>query len=457
MTDPHRPATLAPRVSATADTPLLDPDSRFVLRTVGERGVRFVRLWFVDVLGQLKSTAIPVSELESALEEGVGLDGSSLEGSARLAERDVIAHPDPRTFQILPWRPGQLVARMFCDVRLPDGAPFAADCRHALRRVLGQLAELGLTLQVGSEVEFFLFADSQDDGRPPTPLDDGAYFDLTPLDDGSDFRRRTIEHLEQMGIPVKASHHEVAPSQHEIQLHHTDALSMADAVTTFRLAVKEVAREQGVFATFMPKPLEGRSGSGLHVHLSLFDDERNVFYDEDPDEPLSETGRQFLAGVLAHARELSAVTNQWVNSYKRLVGGFEAPDHASWARHARSALVRVPSGRPAKESAARIELRSPDPACNPYLCFALVLAAGLRGIERGYQLPAETTDDDHPVGGPLPEDLREAVECFDRSELARDTLGDRLCDWYVRDKRREWDDYRATVSEFERRRYLRAL
>jgi glutamine synthetase len=446
-------------VSATADTPRLDPDSLFVLRTVKERGVKFVRLWFVDVLGQLKSTAIPVSELEAALEEGIGLDGSSLEGSARLAERDVIAHPDPRTFQILPWRPGELVARMFCDVRLPDGVPFPGDSRHALRRVLGQLAELGLTLQVGAEVEFFLFGDEDatDPAKPPKPLDDGAYFDLTPLDDGSDFRRRTIEHLEQMGIPVKASHHEVAPSQHEIQLHHTDALSMADAVTTFRLAVKEVAREQGVFATFMPKPLENQSGSGMHVHLSLFDGERNVFFAGDPDEPLSATGRQFLAGVLAHAGELSAVSNQWVNSYKRLVGGFEAPEHASWTRHGRSALVRVPSGRPGKESAARFELRSPDPACNPYLCFALVLAAGLRGMERGYQLPAETIDDDHPIGAHLPEDLREAIDCFDRSELARETLGDRLCDWYVRDKRREWSDYRATVSEFERRRYLRAL
>jgi glutamine synthetase len=290
----------------------------------------------------------------------------------------------------------------------------------------------------------------------PVPLDNGTYFDLTPLDDGSDFRRRTIEHLEQMGIPVKASHHEVAPSQHEIQLAHTDALSMADAVTTFRLTVKEVAREQGVFATFMPKPLQDHSGSGMHLHLSLFDGQSNVFHDEDPDEPLSPTGTAFLAGVLAHAPELTAITNQWVNSYKRLTGGFEAPEHSSWTRHGRSALVRVPSNRPGKERAARIELRSPDPACNPYLCFALVLAAGLRGLERGYQLPAE--GDDAPPSAPsLPEDLREAVDAFDASELARDTLGDRLCDWYVRNKRREWSEYRTTVTEFELRRYLRAL
>jgi glutamine synthetase len=442
----------------TSDTDQLTATRQYVLRTVKERGVRFVRLWFVDVLGQLKSSAIPVSELESALEEGVSLDGSSLEGGTRLAERDVIAHPDPRTFQVLPWRPGSLVARMFCDVRLPDATPFAGDSRHALRRALGAAADLGFTLQVGTEIEFFLFAEGGEPDRAPVPLDDGAYFDLTPLDDGSDFRRRTIEHLEQMGIPVKASHHEVAPSQHEIQLTHTDALSMADAVVTFRLAVKEVAREQGVFATFMPKPLEGVPGSAMHVHLSLFDGERNVFFDEDQDEPLSPNGRAFLAGVLAHASELSAVTNQWINSYKRLARGFEAPDSVSWTRHGGSALVRVPSNRPGKEGAARIELRSPDPACNPYLCFALVLAAGLRGIERGYQLPRETQDDaTSPKAPNLPTDLREAIDAFETSELARETLGDRLCDWYVRNKRREWDEYQGTVTTFELRRYLRAL
>jgi glutamine synthetase len=427
------------------------------MRTVEERGVRFVRLWFVDVLGMLKSIAIPVTELETVLEDGVGLDGSALEGGARLAERDVIAHPDPRTFQVLPWRSGAFVGRMLCDVRLPDGTPFAGDCRHALRRVLGQAAELGLTMQVGAEVEFFLFAEDTDPSKPPVPLDQGTYFDLTPLDDGSDFRRRTVEYLEQMGIPVKASHHEVAPSQHEIKLAHTDPLSMADAVTTFKLAVKEVAREQSVFATFMPKPLEDESGSGMHVHLSLFDGEHNAFFDAHGDGSLSDVGRAFLAGVLAHARELSAVTNQWVNSYKRLAGGFEAPTHASWTRHARSALVRVPSSRPGREASARIELRSPDPACNPYLCFALVLAAGLRGLERGYQLGAEAGDDPPPNALPLPEDLREAVAEFESSELVREVLGDRLCDWYVRNKRREWDQYRRTVTEFERSRYLRAL
>jgi glutamine synthetase len=447
--------------SETTATEPIDATQMYVLRTVRERGVRFVRLWFVDVLGLLKSFAIPVTELEAALEDGIGLDGSALEGFARLAERDVIAYPDPRTFQLLPWRPGSLVARMMSDIRLPDGTPFAGDSRHALRRVLSQAAELGLTLSVGCELEFFLFEDdkSDDHTRPPVPLDRGAYFDLTPLDDGSDFRRATIDYLEQMGIPVKASHHEVAPSQHEIKLAHTDALSMADAVTTFRLAVKEVAREQGVYATFMPKPLEHESGSGMHVHLSLFEGDRNVFFEPDPahPSPLSETGRAFLAGVLAHAPELTAVTNQWVNSYKRLADGFEAPERVSWSRNSASALVRVPSSRPGREGSARIELRSPDSACNPYLVFALVLAAGLRGIERGYQLPEETTNDRTPGAARLPEDLREAVDLFEASELVHETLGEGLCEWYVRNKRAEWDDYRRTVTEFERRRYLRAL
>jgi glutamine synthetase len=434
---------------------LLTANRTYVLRTVEERGVRFVRLWFVDVLGMLKSFAIPVTELEAALEDGVVIDGSALEGISRLAERDVIAHPDPRTFQVLPWRAGS--ARVMCDIRLPDGRRFPGDCRHALRRVLSQTADLGLALEVGTEVEFFLFAEDADTSRPPVPLDRGAYFDLTPLDDGSDFRRRTIEYLEQMGIPVSASHHEVAPSQHEIKLAHTDALTMADAVTTFRLAVKEVAREQGVFATFMPKPLEHESGSAMHMHLSLFEGEHNVFFAGPDGAVLSDTGQAFLAGVLAHARELTAVTNQWVNSYKRLAGGFEAPEYVSWSRDGRSALVRVPAARPAREASARIELRSPDPACNPYLCFALVLAAGLRGIERGYQLQAASSDSDPCGSGHLPEDLREAVDLFERSELVRETLGDRLCEWYVRNKRQEWDEYRRTVTEFERRRYLHAL
>jgi glutamine synthetase len=435
----------------------VDLDTSYVLRTVEERGVRFVRLWFVDVMGTLKSFSVPSSELEQALEEGVSIDGSSLEGSVRLRERDVIAKPDPRTFQLLPWRPGAPVGRMFCDIRVPDGTPFAGDSRQALRSVLARAGELGYSFQVGCELEFFLFAAPQEDGAVPQPLDHGAYFDLTPRDEGSDFRRQTIEHLEQMGIPVKASHHEVGPSQHEIELQHDDALSMADAVSTFRLAVKEVAHEQGIYATFMPKPLEHESGSGMHLHLSLFEGETNVFHAGDESAPLSATGRQFLAGVLAHARELTAVTNPWVNSYKRLGGGFEAPEHVGWTRHGRNALVRVPSARPQRPTAARIEVRSPDPSCNPYLAFALLLAAGLRGIERGYELPAEV-EDEPPADAPrLPEDLREATQLFADSALARETLGERLSEWYVANQRREWRDYQRTVTEFERRRYLPIL
>jgi len=428
----------------------------FVLRTVEERGVKFIRLWFVDVLGLLKSFSIPVSELESALEEGVGLDGSSLEGASRLREHDVIAHPDPRTFQLLPWRPDSIVGRMFCDVRQPDGEPFGGDSRLVLRRVLEQAAALGYTMQVGCELEFFLFEALGSNGAVPATLDDGAYFDLTPQDVGSDFRRRTIEYVEQMGIPVKASHHEVAPSQHEIQLAHTDALSMADAVTTFRIAVKEAAHELGAYATFMPKPLEAHPGSGMHLHISLFEGERNAFHASDAEQPLSAAGRAFLAGVLAHVCELTAVTNQWINSYRRLGTGFEAPGTVSWTRRGAAALVRVPSRRPGRAGGTRFELRSPDPSCNPYLALALILAAGLRGIERGYELQVESLDD--AAEGPrLPLDLREATDLFDASELARETLGDRLCDVFVANKRRELEDERRTVTEFDRSRYLRLL
>jgi glutamine synthetase len=434
-----------------------DPDTSYVLRTVVERGVRFVRFWFIDVMGTLKSFSVPSSELEQALAEGVSIDGSSLEGSVRLRERDVIAWPDPRTFQVLPWRrPGAPVGRMFCDIRMPDGSPFAGDSRHALRNVLARAAERGYSFQVGCELEFFLFEPLADDGSVPKPLDRGAYFDLTPRDEGSDFRRQTIEHIEQMGIPVKASHHEVGPSQHEISLQHDNALAMADAVSTFRLAVKEVAHEQGVYATFMPKPLEDESGSGMHLHMSLFEGDRNLFHDPDHPGVLSQIGQHFLAGVLIHAPELTAVTNPCVNSYKRL-GGFEAPDHVCWTRHGREALVRVPSARPERPAAARIEVRSPDPSCNPYLAFAVLLAAGLRGIEHEYDLPPEVEDAPGPGERRLPSDLREATELFAGSELARDTLGERLCEWYAANQRSEWLDYQHIVTEFERRRYLPVL
>ncbi len=426
------------------------------MRTVEERGVRFVRLWFVDVLGLLKSFAIPVSELEQALEEGVGLDGSALEGAVRLSEWDVIAHPDPGSFQVLPWRPESLVGRMFCDIRLPDGSPFPSDSRHALRSVMDRAADLGFSFQVGPEIEFFLFAEPGY-GEEPRPLDNGAYFDLTPLDVGSDFRRQTIEYLEQMSIPVKASHHEVAPSQHEMDLQHTDALSMADAVTTFRITVKEVARELGVYATFMPKPLQRQAGSAMHVHASLFRGDGNAFYSEDPERPLSAVGSEFLGGVLAHAPEIAAVTNQWVNSYKRLRTGFEAPSRVGWTRRGDSRLVRVPSNRPHKEAAARIEFRLPDPSCNPYLAFALMLAAGLRGIERGYEAPPESEAGADAALPRLPGDLREATDLFERSDLVRETLGDCLSEWYVRNKRAEWDEHQTTVTPLDRERLLSVL
>jgi len=426
----------------------------FVLHTVEERGVRFVRLWFVDVLGVLKGLSVPVSELEKVLSLGVGIDGSSLEGGVHRREHDVVATPDLTSFALLPWRGGE-TARMFCNFSRPDGEAFAADSRAALSRVLGTAADLGWTAQVGAELEFFLFAEDSPD-TDPRPLDNGAYFDLTPLDEGSQFRGRTIGYLEKLGIPVKASHHEVAPSQHEIQLEHTDALSMADAITTFRLTVKEVASELGVFASFMPKPLEHHAGSGMHLHLSLFEEDRNAFWDADPEQPLSPLGRMFLAGLLAHAPELTMLTNQWVNSYKRLTSGFEAPSRIVWTREGDDGLIRVPSARPQREGAARIELRSPDPAANPYLALALTLAAGLRGIERGYELSAP--DATSAEGGPgLPRDLREATDLFARSELARDTLGDSLVETLIENKRTEWEAFMSTVSSWELERFLRVL
>ena len=435
----------------------MGPHDAYVLRTIEERDVRFVRFWFVDVLGVLKSLALPASEIEGALADGVGIDGSALEGTARRRERDLIAYPDAATFGLLPWR-DTAVGRMFCTIRQVGGDPAAADSRTALQRVLTSVADLGWTVQVGAELEFFLFAgDDVDADAPPQPLDAGAYFDLTPLDEGSDFRRRTIDHLEQLSIPVKASHHEVGPSQHEIQLAHTDALSMADSITTFRLAVKEVASELDLFATFMPKPLSEHAGSGMHVHLSVFDGDRNVFHDPDPEHPLSDTGRCFLAGILAHAPELTLLTNQWVNSYKRLNCGFEAPRDVLWTRTGGAGLVRVPATRPERESATRIELRSPDPGANPYLALALVLAAGLRGVERGYELAPEDGVRDNGGATRLPADLSRATDLFEASELARETLGDGLVDLVVRNKREEWDAYHATISPWEHRRFLRVL
>ena len=435
----------------------------FVLRTVQEREIRFIRLWFTDVLGFLKSFAIPAEELPEALEEGTGFDGSAIDGFARVQEADMVAHPDPSTFQLLPWRPDQPgVARMFCDIRRPDGEDFEGDPRGVLRRAISRASDLGFSFYVGPEIEFFLFPDSS----TPEPLDVGSYFDLTPLDVGSDFRRRTITYLEELGVPVKDSHHEVAASQHEVDLRHADALTMADSVMTFRLVVKEVAQELNVYATFMPKPIQGAWGSGMHTHVSLFEGERNAFFDPTDPHYLSKTAQRFMAGLLHHAREISAVTNQWVNSYKRLVPGYEAPVYVCWGVRNRSALVRVPLTKPGKEVACRIEYRAPDPACNPYLAYALMLAAGLRGIEEERDLPPEATDDIYGMteverwdaGIPaLPESLPEAIAEMQRSELVREVLGEHLFAWFIANKRAEWNEHRSYVTGLELERNLPRL
>jgi glutamine synthetase len=442
---------------------VLTPDQEFVLRTVEERGISFIRLWFTDVLGFLKSFAITSTELEEALIEGMGFDGSSIEGFARLEESDMVARPDPTTFQVLPAHPTrQTTARMFCDIHLPDGRPFAGDPRNVLKRTLGRAAEMGYTYYVGPELEYFYFrtADSTE------LLDRGSYFDMTPLDMARDLRKETVAYLEDMGIPVEHVHHEVAPSQHEIDLRYADALTMADSVMTYRLVVKEVAQERGVYATFMPKPVTGINGSGMHVHMSLFEGDRNVFFDGTDEVRLSEVGKAFLAGLLHHAREICAVTNQWVNSYKRLITGYEAPVYVCWARRNRSALVRVPMVKPGKEPATRIEARFPDPACNPYLAFAVMLAAGLEGIQGGYQLAPEAgniiyemPDADREAAGieSLPENLHEATELCERSKLVRSTLGDHTFEWFIRNKKREWEEHKAYVSPYEIERYLPIL
>jgi glutamine synthetase len=392
----------------------------------------------------------------------MGFDGSSIEGFSRIQESDLVAFPDPSTFQIIPWRSEAQVARMFCDIHEPDGTPFEGDPRYVLKRQLQKAADLGFTFYVGPELEYFYFRSS--DGTEV--LDRGSYFDLTPLDVATDYRKRTVEYLEEMGIPVEYVHHEVAPSQHEIDLRYTDALSMADNVMTYRLTVKEAAQEFGVYATFMPKPVAGVNGSGMHTHQSLFEGDRNAFFDATDEHHLSKTAKAYIAGILTHAREMTLITNQWVNSYKRLVPGFEAPVYICWARRNRSALVRVPMYKPGKEQACRVEFRSPDPACNPYLAFSVMLAAGLAGIENEYELPAEASDniyemseDERRAAGieSLPEDLYEAIIAAERSELVREALGDHVFEWLLRNKREEWDDYKGYVSPYELERYLPLL
>jgi glutamine synthetase len=435
----------------------------FVLQTAREHDVKFIRLWFTDILGSLKSTAITVEELPEALEDGVGFDGASIEGFARVDESDMVMMPDPTTFAILPWRPQEKrVARMFCDILQPDGSPFEGDPRYVLRRNLKRAANLGYTFYVGPELEFFYFENSERAGV----LDVGGYFDLTPHDAGTDLRRETVLTLEELGIPVETSHHEVAPSQHEIDLRYSDALTMADNTMTYRLTVKEVALKNGVYATFMPKPIGDQNGSGMHVHQSLFKGERNAFFDEKDPYHLSKVARGYIAGLLKHAPEITLVTNQWVNSYKRLVPGYEAPVYLSWARRNASDLIRVPQYKAGKESATRIEYRAPDPACNPYLAFACMLAAGLEGIEKGYTPPEPSEENvfDMPDAekqkrgiGQLPGSLSEAIELAEESALLRECLGEHLFESLLLNKKIEWAKFRAHVTDWETSRYLAIL
>ncbi len=439
-------------------------DKEYVLKKAKELDVRFIRLWFTDILGFLKSFAITVDELEGALEEGMGFDGSSIEGFARIDESDMVALPDPSTFVLLPWRPKErnAVARMFCDIQTPDGKPFEGDPRYVLKRNLKRAADLGYTFYVGPELEFFFFKNSEGTEY----LDQGGYFDQTPLDAATDMRRDIILNLEEIGIGVEYSHHEVAPSQHEIDLRYTDALTMADSAMTYRLVVKEVALNHGVYATFMPKPVFGICGSGMHVHQSLFQGERNAFFDPSDRWHLSKVAKHYIAGLLRHGREITAVTNQWVNSYKRIVPGYEAPVYLSWALRNRSDLIRVPAYKPGRETATRIEYRAPDPACNPYLAFSLMLAAGLDGIEKEYPVPDPVEENGYHMAeaerkrrgiDTLPGDLNEAITLFEQSELARRALGDHVFESFIENKRIEWDNYRVHVTDWETKRYLGIL
>jgi glutamine synthetase len=435
-----------------------------VLRLAKEKQVRFIRLWFTDILGFLKSFAITVRELERALEDGMGFDGSSILGFVRIDESDMVAMPDPTTFRILPWKSNDnVVAGMFCDILEPDGRPHQGDPRWVLKRNLERASRLGFTFNVGPELEYFYFQKST--GRPE-PLDSGGYFDLTPLDVASDLRKQTAIVLEELGIPVEYSHHEVAPSQHEIDLKYTDALTMADSTMLYRLVVKEVALKNGVYASFMPKPIFGVNGSGMHTHQSLFRGKKNAFFDPKDKYHLSSIAKHYIAGLMKHAREITLITNQWVNSYKRLVPGYEAPVYISWAQRNRSDLIRIPVYKPGKELATRVEYRSPDPACNPYLAFAVMLAAGLEGIEKKYPLKDpiernvyEMTDEERKRYRieSLPEDLYEAIKITEKSDLVRQALGDHVFHQFIENKKIEWERYRARVTDYELEQYFSIL
>ena len=434
-----------------------------VLKVAKDEDIKSIRLWFTDILGFLKSFSITPRELERALVDGVGFDGSSIEGFARIDESDMLALPDPATFQILPSSISQhSVARMFCDILRPGGQPFDGDPRYALKRNLERAAKLGYTFYVGPEMEYFYFQSA--DGTQI--LDEGGYFDLTPPDIASDLRLETILVLEELGVRVQFSHHEVATSQHEIDLHYDDALTIADNIMTSRLVVKEVAQKHSVYATFMPKPIFGINGSGMHVHQSLFKGDRNAFFDKNDQYYLSKTAKHYIAGLLKHAPEITAVVSQWVNSYKRLVAGYEAPVYLSWARRNRSDMIRVPEYQPGKENATRIEFRVPDPACNPYLAFSVMLAAGLEGIEKKYELPDPIEENVFEMSseerkqrgiGSLPMSLSHAISLTENSQLVRKALGDHIFDSFIKNKKIEWEQYHIHVTEYELKRYLPIL
>jgi len=439
-----------------------------VKRLVEEHDVRFIRLWFTDVLGQLKSFSLNSSELDTAFERGMGFDGSSITGFNPIEESDMVARPDPTTFAILPWRPQEKgVARMFCDIQLPGGEPYEGDPRWILRRALQRAKELGFDdFCVGPELEFFYFRSERPENGVPEVLDEGGYFDLTTLDAGSDVRRDTVLALEQLGIHVEYTHHESGPSQHEIDMRYKDALHAADDCMTCRIVVKEYAMKYGWHATFMPKPLLGHNGSGMHVHQSLWRNGENAFFDPDDQYFLSDVAKAFIAGQLRHAREIAPLFAQWVNSYKRLVPGYEAPVYLAWSRRNRSALIRVPLYHPGRPQATRAEMRCPDPACNPYLCFAGMLQAGLEGIERGYELPEpmeqnlyHLTPDERAQRGieQLPETLGEAIEVAAESELVLRVLGEHTFKRFIEIKREEWEEYRVQVTPWEIERFLPIL
>ncbi len=435
-------------------------DIDFILKHASEKQVKFIRLWFTDILGFLKSFSITISELEDALLEGVRFDGSTLQGYVRSDEREMIAFPDPSTFRILPWRPQEdAVARMFCDIHLVDMTPFEGDPRYILKKNLEKASEKGLTFYTGPEIEFFFFKNSS----CPEILDKGGYFDLTPLDLASDYRRQTVLTLEKMGIDVLSSHHEVSYSQHEIDLRHSDALSTADNIMTFKLIAKEIGQINNIYASFMPKPMADQNGSGLHIHQSLFDGDRNIFFDSSKKNHISETCERFIAGLLTHSHEYIAITNQWVNSYKRLIQGFESPTHIAWSTNSPKTMIRVPQCKPGKPESMRIELRNPDPACNPYLAFSVMLASGLKGIEEKYKLP-EPMDihdtHDHEISkkfSKITTDINRSIDNFEKSELMKETLGSYIHKKFIENKIYEMDRYNSFITDFEINEYLPKL